>query len=147
MAVLGLLVERFPTCFATYEPRRKPLKIGIHKDLALALNGSLGPREIAAVMQLYCNAPAYLRRLVDGANRVSLDGRPVGVVSAAEEADAKKRLAELMARHARRRAAKKKAPPPAAPTAADPARRQGDGLAQLRAAAKRRREAAEGTAP
>jgi hypothetical protein len=33
--VIALLAETFPKCFSVYQPRRRPLKLGIHKDVRL----------------------------------------------------------------------------------------------------------------
>jgi|SRR5262245_22963302 hypothetical protein len=36
-AVIALLAERWPQCFAVFEQRRKPIKVGIHRDITAAL--------------------------------------------------------------------------------------------------------------
>jgi sRNA-binding protein len=40
-AVIALLAELFPECFSVYEGRRRPLKIGIHRDILAAVDGAL----------------------------------------------------------------------------------------------------------
>jgi sRNA-binding protein len=38
-AVIALLAETFPRCFSVYEGRRRPLKIGIHRDILAVVDG------------------------------------------------------------------------------------------------------------
>jgi sRNA-binding protein len=40
-ATITMLAERFPKTFFVYQVRRKPLKIGIHNDLQVELNGAV----------------------------------------------------------------------------------------------------------
>ena len=39
--VIWLLVEKWPACFVMHERGRRPLKIGIHRDILLALDGAM----------------------------------------------------------------------------------------------------------
>jgi sRNA-binding protein len=39
--VIELLAEQFPKCFAIYERRRRPLRIGIYNELLAALDGAV----------------------------------------------------------------------------------------------------------
>jgi ProP effector len=134
-AVLDLFVERFPRTFAIYEHRRRPLKIGIHADIAAQLDGAITPDELSNALRFYTGNVGYLRSLIAGAARVDLDGAPAGVVSQNEAEHAK---ALLIAR----RAKKAMVTPPAPQPAAAPARR--DGLADLKIAALKRRQASAG---
>src|SRR5262249_34916946 len=43
-AAIALLAERWPKCFAVYEQRRRPLKIGIDADIMAALERRLAHR-------------------------------------------------------------------------------------------------------
>jgi ProP effector len=122
-AVIALLTEQFPTAFAVFEGRRKPLKVGIDHDLVVALVGAVTAKEIAAALRHYCGNSAYLRACVEGAPRVGLDGQPAGQVSADEAAHARELLATRRKRAAR-------------PVATAAPR---DGLAALRAAGRARR--------
>jgi hypothetical protein len=45
-AVIAVLAEMFPKCFSVYEGRRRPLKIGIHRDIGAALDGAVTPAEL-----------------------------------------------------------------------------------------------------
>jgi len=48
-------------------------------------------------MASYCTSIGYLRQMQEGTARIGLDGEPVGVVTAAEAADAAMRFATFMA--------------------------------------------------
>jgi ProP effector len=124
-AAIALLAETFPKCFAVFEQRRQPLKIGIHADIAAALDGAITLEELSNALRFYTGNVGYLRSLRAGAPRIDLDGQPAGVVTAEETAFAKTRL----------RAQRKNSAKPAVPTAA-PKRL---GLADLKAAALQRR--------
>lgn len=82
---IAILLERFPACFNFERPR--PLKIGIHKDLA-ALGYPIKAVRIA--LSRYCTRPSYRRALVVDAVRVDLDGQDAGRVTAKEVEDAKR---------------------------------------------------------
>jgi ProP effector len=141
-AVICLLSERWPRAFAIYEKRRRPLKVGIHTDLAAALDGALDRRELAIGLRRYCSSRGYLLAMRAGAARIDLDGNVTGILTAEDEAHAKQRLA--------RRSRSSRTEGPAAPVArphaaihlvpaATPARRR-DGLAGLRKAAAARKQ-------
>ena len=46
-AVIELLAETWPECFSIWEKRRRPLKIGIHRDVLAALDGAVTPVELS----------------------------------------------------------------------------------------------------
>jgi sRNA-binding protein len=83
-AVLELLVETWPKCFAIYEKRRRPLKIGIHLDILAALDGAVTPAELSRALRMYTANAVYRSRLRAGAVRIGLDGMPAGEVTAAQ---------------------------------------------------------------
>lgn len=80
-AAIALLAETWPACFAVYERRRRPLKIGIHHDVLAALDGAVTPRDL----RRYVHNRHYLWRMVVGAVRVGLDGNPAGAVTSDQE--------------------------------------------------------------
>jgi ProP effector len=92
---LAILAERFPEVFAL-KGRRRPLKIGIDRDLASALT-DLSRASIKDALRLYAGSPGYRRVLVDGATRVDLAGAPAGVVSAEVAATASARASQRRA--------------------------------------------------
>jgi ProP effector len=92
-AVIALLAETFPRCFSVYEGRRRPLKIGIHKDILAAVDGALTLPELSKALRVHCANGAYLHSSREGAQRTDLDGNPAGIVTAEESQRAKARLA------------------------------------------------------
>lgn len=100
-AVIALLAETWPTTFFVYEQRRRPLERGIHQGILAALDGAMTPQELRRALRYYVGK-WYLRALVAGAARLSLDGSPAGEpVSAEEAAAAAARLAGYAARRCR----------------------------------------------
>lgn len=73
------LVELFPACFD--EKERRPLKIGIHRDLVAAGYDKLSIRRS---LGFYCRNWRYQKALKAGILRVDLQGRPAGLVTMAE---------------------------------------------------------------
>ena len=80
-STLELLRERFPKCFVRYQQPRQPLKIGVHKDLAVVLAGVVSKSEIGRALTVYTNDVAYREALKPGAVRIDLNGEPAGVVT------------------------------------------------------------------
>jgi ProP effector len=95
---IAQLAELHPNCFR--QPGQ-PLKIGIHNDI-IARHPELQPGLIASALRMYTRSVGYLETLEAGAARIDLEGNPVGTVTAADEADAKRKIAKA----ARRAAAK-----------------------------------------
>src|SRR5262249_19680472 len=87
-----------PNCFR--QPSQ-PLKIGIHNDI-IARHPELQPGLVASALRMYTRSVGYLETLKAGTARIDLEGNPVGTVTAADEADAKRKIAKA----ARRAAAK-----------------------------------------
>lgn len=110
--VLPIWVERFPSTFAIWRTTPKPLKVGIHKDLRAAFPDT-GRAYIGVTLQRYTHTRRYLECLVEGAERVDLDGTVVGAVTAEHATLARKAHAELLAHRAVRdaRIAKQKSEP------------------------------------
>ena len=156
--VVAMLVERFPACFAVYEGRRKPIKIGIYHDI-LAAADAIDPIALKDALRFYCGNAVYLRACVEEAARIDLAGNEAGHVNGAHAAQAAQRLAKQIERKraikkehrlaaeweavwARRRAhdpARQESAPvdPELKPELKPTRR-GDGFAGLRAAARAR---------
>jgi ProP effector len=135
-AAISLLAERFPKCFAVFEQRRKPLKLGIHLDLQAALGAIIAPDELGRALRYYCGNVGYLRATSEGAARYDLDGNVAGVVTAKEAAHA---LAQIAARAAKAAARKRSQKQKQKAEPAQPAQPKRDGLSELRAAAQRRK--------
>jgi sRNA-binding protein len=100
-----------------FEQRRRPLALGIHKEVALAMP-TLPKEQISAAMRSYVANIAYCRACREGAARVNLRGHEAGVVKAAE-ADHAVALAGIKEwRKKKKAAAKIEAAKPAEPLAA-----------------------------
>lgn len=88
----------YPKCFAAKGQQKRPLKIGIHKDL-LANGREMMPglscRLIRAGLRDYVSGPTYLRNMLAGAERIDLDGNPAGVVTEDHEVQARRQIAAL----------------------------------------------------
>lgn len=79
--VIAVLAERWPHCFAIFEQRRRPLKVGIHIDILAALDGAVTTAELSRALWVYVHNGVYRSRLIAGAVRIGLDGEPAGVVT------------------------------------------------------------------
>ena len=101
-AVIARLAEQFPKAFSVYERRRRPLKLGIHLDIAAATAGAVTEAELSAALRVYFSNSFYLRACTAGAARIDLGGAPAGAVSANEA----ERAAEVLAARARKWAAR-----------------------------------------
>lgn len=149
-AALALLCQRWPKCFFMYQRRRRPLKIGIHKDIP---DGLIKPKILRLAFRLYINNAGYLNGMRLGVARVDLNGEVAGTVDESAAKSAQVRLDGIRKfRKNRKQPRQEKAvqdvvsAPPPAPSRAPPAGRQQtsqrDSLASLREAARKRRGAA-----
>ena len=100
LAVISLLAEKWPSCFSIIESGRRPLKLGIRDDVLAALDGAISAGKVSAALRWYVSSPEYQRRLLHGAWRVDLNGRPAGTVSQEDEAHARAQLAAIEAKRA-----------------------------------------------
>jgi sRNA-binding protein len=132
-ATIARLAERFPACFSIYEARCRPLAIGIHQHIRLALAGEISPAELSLALRRYTGSVGYLRGMRRCAPRIDIDGQTAGVVTAEEAQHAKDRLAAMKQKRVERLSAPASAPAPAP----QPKR---SSLADLREAGRRRRE-------
>jgi ProP effector len=137
-STITALADLYPACFAVFQERRKPLKVGIREEVIAALAGAASPKEIALALRMYCGNIGYLKACVEGAPRIGLNGEAVGTVSAAEADNAKQRLEQQRARRHRQAAAETK-PKTKVPTKPEPRRLS---LSNLRELAKARRATA-----
>ena len=139
--LVGTFQDRWPQCFSVYERRRRPLKIGIDKDIEAAFAETVPQIEIKAALRFYCSNTGYLRACREGAERIGLDGSPAGTVTAREAGHCAGFLTYRLAK-----AAAKKAPAAngGAPVAllALPAPPKRLGLADLREAWQARQQRA-----
>lgn len=101
-ATIALLAATWPKTFSVEFAGRKPLRVGIGKHIAAATEGAITTAELEAAMDLYCSHKSYLKKLREGAERVGLDGSPAGVVTAAQAANARRRIEQIDQRTSRR---------------------------------------------
>ncbi|MYL23761.1 ABC transporter substrate-binding protein [Halomonas alkaliantarctica] len=89
-ALLNQWYERYPDAF--FKGHTKPLKVGIHQDLAEREPWS--NKLIRRALANYVNLPRYVKAMREGATRVDLAGNPSGVVDqqAAQFAAEKRKL-------------------------------------------------------
>src|SRR5262249_10704278 len=80
-STLYLLRERFPKGWVRHAQHGQPLKIGVHKDLAVVLAGVVSKGGIGRALTAYTNDVAYREALKPGAVRIDLNGEPAGVVT------------------------------------------------------------------
>ena len=91
-AIGAMLIERFPQCFVLARDRKRPLKIGIHRDLTAAIP-EVPPQRLRAALGWYAGSWAYLKNMTAGAVRIDLNGRTAGEVTAEEATAAAERRA------------------------------------------------------
>lgn len=145
--IIELLAERWPRTFAIYQCRRRPLKIGIDNDIAAAA-GAIATDELKAALRFYCGNVGYLLACREGAERIDLNGDVAGTVTAAEAAHAAGIVARRQTKPAPKRdAAAVAAKPIVSPAVPPPATPPRISLADLREAARRRREMAAEAVP
>lgn len=106
LQVRTAVVLEFPNCFVPKGAPKRPLKIGIIKDLLAAGREAfpgLSVRLIKAFLADYCGGPNYHKAMVPGAIRVDLNGSFAGIVDGAAVAFAQRRAAEIKAKGEARR--------------------------------------------
>ena len=114
-ALLNQWYERYPNAF--FKGHTKPLKIGIHQDLA---EREAWPNKlIRRALANYVNLPRYIKAVRVGAERVDLDGQPAGKVDkeAAQHASEKRGDKKEGGDVKERAPVKKAQPKPSTPTA------------------------------
>ncbi|MFP3344065.1 ProQ/FINO family protein [Halomonas sp. SIMBA_159] len=106
-ALLKQWYQRYPEAF--FKGHTKPLKVGIHQDLAEreAWSGKLIRRALAN----YVNLPRYVKSMREGAERVDLDGKPSGKV----DKEAAQHASERRKDHPGTEAAERASPPSKSP--------------------------------
>jgi sRNA-binding protein len=130
---LLILHQRFPATFVALKAKVRPaLKIGIRDDIIAALP-ELDTIEVGRAMGFYVCHPAYAKHCIEGAQRIGLDGKVAGIVTA-DEARWPAKAIPAQPRPVPPQATPAPAPAPPAPSA--PKRVS---LADLRAAAAARK--------
>lgn len=82
MALMRILMERWPAAFPQDPAAVKPLTIGIHREVAQRLPAySPGWIRKALTLWLHPRKEAHLQALAAGGSRYDLEGNPRGAVS------------------------------------------------------------------
>jgi sRNA-binding protein len=87
---IHLLAELYPRCFCS--TNRRPLKIGVYEEV-ISQHPEMRRRQIKRLLKEYIQSPEYWSTLTAGAPRVDLHGNVAGEVTAADEEDAKRKIA------------------------------------------------------
>ncbi len=87
-AAVELLSSNYPEVFNLKDP--KPLKVGIHEELAA--DEKVSKTKIRRALSAYVRHYNYISCLVEGADRINLKGEVDGVVSADEAQHAKEKV-------------------------------------------------------
>ena len=87
-----ILQKRYPKAF--FNKGRKPFKIGIYKELCLALekDKTMSRREIRLMMKWYCENEVYHMGVLKERHRIDLEGDVVEEVSKEDKAHSLKFL-------------------------------------------------------
>lgn len=92
LATRDLLAKTFPQTFAPKGSPKKPLKVGISKDVVERLTAHSKHRIFMAIAD-YCTGPSYFASCTPNAPRFDLDGNPCGTVTAEQAEHASEQLA------------------------------------------------------
>jgi ProP effector len=102
-ALLEQWYGRYDSAF--FKGHTRPLKVGIHEDLA-----ALEPwpeKLVRRALACYVNLPRYLKAVRDGAERIDLDGQPAGQVDEGAATHARRKLERLQSERAASQAGKR----------------------------------------
>jgi ProP effector len=107
--LIAKLTAIWPQAFFINQDAKKPLKLGIHADMAGQAHG-FSDAELRRALSQYCRSPGYLAACTEGATRVDLNGEPAGTVDAAgaarqREVRAKQKVVERQPEKAATKAA------------------------------------------
>jgi sRNA-binding protein len=103
--LVAKLVAAYPRAFFAKLEDCRPLAIGIHHALRADAAHGLTDAELRTALHRYCTSPGYLASMIEGTDRIGLDGLAVGSVSAEAVAAAVK-IARLSQKSREQREAK-----------------------------------------
>jgi len=88
--IIGKLQKLYPKAFPKNPAPKVPLKIGILEDLqARSEEISISKEDLQLAIKTWCKSSRYWQACKEGADRLDLDGNPVGVVETTGAAHAK----------------------------------------------------------
>src|SRR5262252_5610867 len=88
---IDLLAELYPRCFC--RTTRRPLMIGVCEEV-INQHPGMSRHRIKRLLKTYTQSPEYWSTLTAGAPRIDLAGNVAGEVTAADEEDAKRKIAK-----------------------------------------------------
>ena len=94
---IDLLAELYPRCFS--RTNRRPLKIGVCEEV-ISQHLEMSRHGIKHLLKTYTQRPEYWSTLTVGTPRIDLAGNVAGEVTAADEEDAKRKIAKAARRAA-----------------------------------------------
>ena len=80
LKVRQTLQKRFPKCFRKFGKSKQPLKIDITADV-IAAAPDINPNDIANAVGDYCSGKSYNAAMIEGANRIDINGDIAGTVT------------------------------------------------------------------
>jgi ProP effector len=89
---IAILAEAFPLAFFIFGKSRKPLAIGIDRELLPRV--AVTEEDLRSALQYYTRSDGYLRACTEGASRLGLDGNAAGEVTSKEAAYAQRVIAK-----------------------------------------------------
>lgn len=95
---LPALIERFPQTFFGDPKARKPLKIGVHKDILALDDNKLAAYQLTSALRWYTGALGYQLSIKQGEARIDLQGEASGEVSAEDESAAAEKIKAIRER-------------------------------------------------
>ncbi len=95
---LPALISRYPKAFFDDPKARKPLKVGIHKDILADDSNQLASYQLTSALRWYTGALGYQLSIQPDAPRIDLQGEAVGAVSAEDAKAAEEKVAVIRER-------------------------------------------------
>ena len=110
--LLEILLEKFPNTFFREPEKIRPVQKYIHKKIRQVFDGKYTKNEILAALALYTQTIDYCKKIIEGGERIDLEGKSCGEIPQQHIEDAKARVS---GNKSMRSAKEKKAKPPKVP--------------------------------
>ena len=95
---LPALIARYPQTFFEDPRQRKPLKIGVHKDILADDANELASYQLTSALRWYTGALGYQLSIQENADRINLAGEVAGQVSADDATAAAEKVKQIRER-------------------------------------------------
>jgi len=90
--LLEILMEKFPNTFFREPEKIRPLQRYIHKKIRRVLNNEYSKNELSAALALYTQTIDYCRKMMEGGQRIDIEGNLCEEMSPQHIEDAKARF-------------------------------------------------------